>query len=251
MPTQEQSLSHTNHNDEGIIFTNDTDIRLGFEIECVIRSYRRNGNWGINVNWTKFCTAIRDLKKNITIGSDCSIRTDAFGSNAKAVEVRTRPLPPKDAMELLKAIFNIVNKYGSTNSSCGLHVNISSMTKTKMLNFNPIPFLSSKLWGQLLNAFDRTNNGFCRINVRNDTPQICKVRMFKQMTNAFEDKCRCVNLCRFGNGISKSSRVEIRGFGNTNYTKKLNTVAKFVKRIETLFTLSCDDSVPLTKTFNV
>jgi hypothetical protein len=234
-----------------IVFTNDTDIRLGFEVECIIRSTSNNGNWCVNTNWTKFCQKIRDLKKGITIGDDCSLNRGGFGSNARTAEVRTKPLPPKDAMGVLKAIFDCVNKHGATNSSCGLHVNISSTQTNKMLSFNPIPFLSSKLWGEILKEFNRTNNGFCRINVRNDTPQVCKVRMFKQMSNAFEDKCRCVNLCRFGNGTNKSSRVEIRGFGNKNYTKKFDTVAEFVKRIETLFTLSCDDNVPLTQTFNV
>lgn len=231
-----------------IVFTNDTDIRLGFEVECIIRSTSNNGNWCVNTNWTKFCQKIRDLKKGITIGNDCSLRSNGFGSNARTAEVRTKPLPPKDAMEVLKAIFDCVNKYGATNSSCGLHVNISSTETAKMLNFNPIPFISSKLWSEILKEFNRANNAFCRVNVSN---KVCKVRMFQQMANAFEDKCRCVNLCRFGNGTSKSSRVEIRGFGNRNYTKKFGVIAEFVKRIEMLFTLSCDDSVPLTQTFNV
>lgn len=248
MTLLEQNLNRMSHK-KRVFFTNDTDIRLGFEVECVIRG-NRGGNWP-SPNWTKFCKEIYDLKKNVVIGDDCSINRGSFGSNARTAEVRTAPLPPKNAMRVLKAIFNCVNKYGATNSSCGLHVNISSIQREKMLRFNPLPFLSSRLWDELLKTFKRTGNQYCRINVNKPTPKTCKVHMFQQMANAFEDKCYCVNLCRFGNGLNKSSRVEVRGFGNKNYTKRFITVARFVKRIETLFILSCDDDVPLTKIFSV
>ena len=246
------------------IFTNDTDVRLGFEIECIIRgtatrapSNQLSDNYYSfshphNINWTKFCREIRELKKSISIGDDHSINSNGFGYNARTAEIRTPPLAPKDAMEVLKSVFDIVNKYGATNSSCGFHVNISSVHKNKMLNFNPLPFLSSNLWDQILKKFNRAGNKYCKASFTvNRDKSVSKVHLFRSMIDNSDDKYHCVNLNHFGNGMNKLSRVEIRGFGNKDYTKKYDTIARFVKRIEKLFRLSCDSHLPFARTFNV
>ena len=71
------------------------------------------------------------------------------------------------------------------------------------------------------------------------------------MGNTVDDKYRCVTLCHFGNTINKSSRIEIRRFGNKDYTKRFITISVFVKRIEKLFNLSCGEDLPFARTFNV
>ena len=233
------------------VFTNKTDIRLGFEVECVISGVKGDRNVERNPNFGKFQREIYALKKGVTIGDDGSINTYGYGSCTRSAEIRTRPLPPKDAMEVLKAVFDIVNKYGLTNASCGLHVNISSAHKTKMRNFNPLPFLSSRLWDQILKSFNRSGNTFCRTMLSVNGRKVSKIRIFKNLTSIFDDKYRCVSLCHFGNGGDKSSRIEIRGFGNRDYTKKFDTIARYVKRIERLFKLSCGNTIPLTRTFQV
>lgn len=228
-----------------INWTNNTDVRLGFEVECIIRG----GHY-----YRKFCEALRDLciqsKSPINIGSDGSINIQGLAQDSRPVEIRTNPLPPKKAMEVLKAVFDIVNRYGLTNASCGLHVNISSAHRSKMRNFNPLPFLSSKLWDEILKKFSRKSNNYCRPILTVNRRRASKYLAFQALSNACGDKYRCVTLCNFGNGLSKSSRVEVRGFGNKNYTHKYDVIAEFVKRIERLFRLSCAN-MPLTRTISV
>jgi hypothetical protein len=225
------------------MFTNKTDIRLGFEIECIVKEGCRG----------KLCNEIRALKKGITIGDDGSLEPDDDYDGTTA-EIRTKPLPPKDAMETLKTLFDIVNKYGGTNESCGFHVNISSLHKRKMRNFDPIPFLSSSLWNEILSKFNLRSNEFCQPTFCGFNRQrFSKVGLLRRLadTEIFDEKYNCVNFCNFGNGTGKSSRVEIRGFGNKDYTKKFDVIAFFVKRIERLFNLSCNNALILTRTFNV
>lgn len=219
------------------IFTNNSDIRLGFEVECVI----------YNEGVTKFYAAIRNLNKGVSTGSDGSISYN--GDTSRAVEIRTKPLPPAEAMEDLKKIFAIVEKFGYTNGSCGLHVNISSIKKAKMRAFNPLPFLSSKIWTQILRKFKRTSNGYCRSHLpkRGHTS---KVHILKKLTDAIGDKYYCVTFCNWGTGQTSHSRIEIRGFGNARYTRKYQTIASFVKRIVKLFSLSCNNR-PFATSFNV
>lgn len=216
-------------------FTDKTDIRLGFEIECVITT--RDGKW------RHFREKIKNLKVGITIGNDVSIRVGRVDDwdIYNTVEIRTNPMPPKTAMTVLKSIFDIVNKYGYTNSSCGLHVNISSKHKTKMLNFNPIPFLSSNLWNDILKEFKRSGNMYCRPIIHHSS-KISKVNILRQMHDSVNNKYKCVTLRNFGNGTDRNSRIEIRGFGNRNYTQKFDSISNFVKRIEKLFKYSCNCS---------
>ena len=227
-----------------LIFTNKSDVRLGFEIECLIRGSEDSYSLSYQ-NYNNFKNAIRALKKNVQLGYDGSIV-----GRGTPVEIRTMPLPPKDSIILLKELFDIVNKYGITNRSCGFHVNISSVRKTKMKNFNPIPFLSSKLWNEILNKFGRTGNGYCKPLLRTPIRSMSKVRLLSKFTDAFEEKYSCVNLIHFNNGDDKSSRVEVRGFGNVDYSKKFDSIASYIKRIEKLFNFSCE-SRPLFRVPNI
>lgn len=237
-------------------FTNDTDIRLGFEIECVIKNaYISNNLGGVRLGpiWHNFKRSIYNLKCGINIGSDGSIRADNIDDCA--VELRTKPMAPQDAMATLHKIFKLVNEFGYTNKSCGLHVNISSTHKRKMKNFNPVAFLSSNLWSQILKDFKRTSNNYCRPVVKlSNKPRITQIHQLAEFTKALTSKYRCVNFSNFGTGINPSSRIEIRGFGNVNYTNRFNDIASYVKRIEKLFKFSCDRLLmlsDLTKTLKV
>ena len=226
-------------------FSNKSDIRLGFEIECVIKDTAVRRNLHDNPSWsfwkktnklTQFKNELKELAHPVIYGYDGSIECD---DNDTAAELRTPPLPPKDAMLLLKQVFDIVNKYGYTNSSCGFHVNISSAHKSKMRDFNPLPFLSSKLWNEILSEFKRGTNEYCRHVIRNSKKHMSKIRLLNALLERSEQKYRCVNLRNFGNGQGKRSRVEIRGFGNKDYSNKYDTIAEYVKRIERLFKLCC------------
>ncbi len=228
-----------------IIFTNNSDIRLGFELECVITSARiynqRRGGYTRSSKWRRFCYTIHNIQKGINIGEDGSINTYNAGGFARGVELRTLPLPPKDAMILLEKLFEVINEFGFTNNSCGLHVNISSKNKENMKKFNPLPFLHSKIWNQILSKFGRKNNGYCRpvVNNKKGRTNVDVLKTLSVSTN----KYRCVTLSNFGSGLNKTSRIEIRGFGNSIYTRKFNLVSKYVKKIMKLFKLSCNQPI--------
>jgi hypothetical protein len=222
-------------------WTNNTDVRLGFEIECVLhnRCYRT------------FCRRVRALHPKMIIGQDWSINTVGCGYyDGHTCEVKTPPLPPKDAINLLKQLFDLVNAYGFTNASCGFHVNISSAKKSKMKNFNPMPFLSSKLWNEILKKFKRESNTYCKAMLRLKDRRLSRVSMLKNMTNTLKDKYWCVNLSNFRDN-HPNSRIEIRAFGNKHYTQKFDLIASYIKRIERLFKLSCDAGKLFTRTFAV
>lgn len=233
-------------------FTNKSDIRWGFEVECVIpngyRTPRRR--WGFSnadnsslnppfsAAGTEFNKAIKALSNQIRIGKDSSIKCNEYD---RPVEIKTPPLPPLDAMILLEKILIIVNKYGYTNNSCGFHSNLSSRRKNKMKQFNPIPFLSASIWDEMLKKFKRKSNTYCRPLVEQSKKSTAaKFHIVHNLVyHSKADKYRCVNMTHFGNGFAKSSRIEIRGMGNVNYSKKFDTIAAYIKRIERLFNLSC------------
>ena len=224
-----------------INWTNNTDVRLGFEVECVLhrRCYRT------------FCRRARALHPKMRLGQDWSINTFGCGiEGGYTCEVKTPPLPPKDAMNLLKQLFDLVNAYGLTNASCGFHVNISSAKKSRMKNFNPLPFLSSKLWIEILRKFKRESNTYCKAVLKMKGGQSSKVCLLKQIADTLEDKYWAVNLSNFRDN-HPSSRVEIRAFGNKHYTQKFDLIASYIKRIEKLFNLSCDTGGTFTRTFAV
>lgn len=236
-------------------FTDKSNIRLGFEVECVIdmpllpntvnhttyddthmAEYRRMNRTRL----LKFRGEIFALNKKMKIGADRSINKRGFGWFAETAELKTPPLPPKSAMELLERVFEVVNKYGGTNASCGFHVNISSTKKSDMMKFNPIIFSSSAVWKQLLESFKRKRNTFCRptFSFSRTTSQVSIIR---QLANRMENKYHCVNFSNFGNGRARHSRVEIRGMGNAHYSKKYQKIADYIYRIQRLFKLSCND----------
>lgn len=225
-----------------INWTNDTDVRLGFEVECVLRNYKCYRN---------FRRKVSALHPKMRMGQDWSVNTvGCCGFDARTCEVKTPPLTPKDAMNLLKQLFDLVNIYGLTNTSCGFHVNISSAKKSRMLNFNPMPFLSSRLWDEILKKFGRKHNTFCKSVSKLGGGRLSRVRMLKNMTDTLKNKFWCVNLSNFRDN-HPNSRVEIRAFGNKHYTKKFDLIASYIKRIERLFKLSCDAGELFTRTFAV
>lgn len=211
-------------------FSDKTDIRLGFEIECFVRDRE----------YSTFCNEVR--ANDTEVGDDGSINVN-YTKNRSA-ELRTKPLPPKKAMKLLKKLFVIVDEHGGTNASCGLHVNISSAKKNKMIKFNPIPFYNSSIWDNILHTFKRGNNYYCKRLNLNSKSQPYAV-WFKNFTNLLDDRYRCINLNNFGNKISRNSRVEIRGMGNRHYQKKYPVVATYVKKITNLFNKSCKCSLKI------
>jgi len=221
-------------------FTDDSDIRLGFEVECYVRGHK----------WAEFERIIRAM--GVQIGDDGSIEPpycDGWVTYDyepyNTAELRTRPLPPRSAMSLLKEVLHSLHGRGGTNDSCGLHVNISSTNKTKMRRFRIKRFVSSRLWQQMLRRFKREDNDYCMPLFDGDRPPTKRELqngddyVLDQAIAKVHDKYACVNTCHFGNGESRESRIEIRAMGNLRYHCRYRLIAYFVGEIIKQFEWAC------------
>lgn len=219
-------------------FTDNSNIRLGFEVECYIKDKHEDA----------FRSEISAFNKSVAFDNDTSIELpDSYckwdSDAGKTFELQTPVLPPKSAMKLLSGIFNVLQKYGGTNHSCGLHLNISSTDKNRMKNFDPFRFTHSPIWMKLLKDFRREDNEYCNYGYDLDeTP----MQYIEQLVDSFggddnfTDKYNCINLSNWQGGDKPSSRIEIRGMGNGKYHYRFNTISKYTHRIVKLFVLSCE-----------
>jgi hypothetical protein len=222
-------------------FSDDSSIRLGFEVECYIKA-KSFGQ----------CKSIF-RRMNVDVGTDGSIEppdqieedgNDIFSRvyvKFTTTELRTKPLPPKEAMSTLKTIFAIINRHGGTNDTCGLHVNISSADKKEMRNFYPVPFFASKIWSEILEDFDRSDNEYCQSFKFERNNGFDSIKQKIELIQS--EKFLSANMNNWGCGENKTSRIEIRAFGNENYHKRFNDIAGYVKRIIKLFEYSCNVSL--------
>lgn len=205
------------------------NIILGFEIECYV----------VN-NWDQFTYNIRKINSNIIIGNDGSIYPDKYDNYITLTcELRTPPLPFLESLQLLEKLFNVIRKYGKTNHTCGLHVNISYKNFEKFRKMDILRFLNNKIWNQILTFYKRKSNYFCYWDyTRKITPDLLRKMQV--------EKYRC---CSIRNWIendynSRSTRrIEIRGFGNRNYHLKIKSITKYIYKIARLFQSCCDNSI--------
>ena len=219
-------------------FTNGTNIRLGFEVECFVKK-RHSG---------AFIEEIKSINKNINFDNDGSIDPPMDGKY-ETYELQTPVLPPRTAMKVLEKIFAALHKYGGTNSSCGLHVNISSNDKKRMKRFNPLPFVTNTVWKKMLRDFRRLKNDYCLpvYDYKRSPMDVFSSGGWPEedygdnnSTGSCWGKDSCINLSNWGSGAYADSRLEIRGLGNTRYHRRFHVVSKYVKKIITLFVLCCD-----------
>lgn len=108
---------------------NPVSLRIGFELECIVPiiklpSFRRS-----------LSLIGRRYGQKIDTIPDSSI---CCYTKEKDVEIITQPLAFGLAVQILNDCAALIAKYGRTNSTCGLHVNISfrgmSMHKLSMLH---------------------------------------------------------------------------------------------------------------------
>lgn len=99
-----------------------------------------------------------------------------------------------------------------------------------------------ELWNRILDQFGRRGNRFCCPVLQMRARAVTKVAIMNHISQAATDKYRAVTLCNWGNGLGKTSRIEVRAMGNKDYTKKFKSVAANVKKIERLFNRCCRKS---------
>lgn len=198
---------------------------LGFEVECIVQ----------DKFFDTFCHKVKKLNPKIKIGEDCSIEPEEY---EETCEIKTPPLPFRKSVSILRKIFALLDKYGRTNYSCGFHVNLSYKGwHDKPLKFKLKKFLNNKIWDSILVKYDRDNNDYCNTHnkIQKDIIHITNDADLKEeMEDLPFDKYYNVSLRNLERkDIYK--RIEIRGFGNINYHRRLKELQSQIKQIIKLF----------------
>jgi hypothetical protein len=226
---------------------NSRKFLLGFEVEFVFKT--KHGTF------STVARKFRELNSEITCVDDCSINPEHRHSPndmdleiEKGMEVRTPPLIPSQAFELLAKVFKLVSQLGYTNESCGFHFNFSPVSEKLYYKIDPFKFTVAPLWEQIAEDFGRKNNENC-LPVWEDgkTPK-SKLEIFRALSESEYgydgpyprwSKDAAVNFEYYGPRKYAESRVEVRTFGNKGYHQKLPKIRKYGERILNLFVKCC------------
>lgn len=180
---------------------------------------------------------------------DSSIDAEPGERKGFGAEVVTPPLPYQDAIDCLSKIFNFIEDEGlQTNSSTGLHINIS-VPNIKRLD--PVKLVLLMGDEHVLKQFKREGNSMAR-------PQIDKVRdvvasavrqnqtisttsevgellgdIAKRLMST--GKYMSVNLNKLQDGY-----LEFRSPGNKDYHRNIDTIEQLVGRWMSAMTAACD-----------
>lgn len=210
---------------------NSKEFLLGFEVECVFKLNKKEDEYAILKDLHKICSKIE-------VDDDGSIEPDDY-ENEHSAEIKTPPLHGAEAFELLNVVFKYVSEIGYTNSTCGLHLNFSPLSEKIYKSFNPFPFVLNPIWRTILKDFKRNNNSFCEIPSAKT-----HLELYRGLMGYYENmpygKGACVNLDSYGNRKYKDSRVEIRGFGNKGYHKKISKIRNYSEKILDIYLKSCN-----------
>jgi len=198
-------------------------LQWGFENECILKTEDRDEAAALKKK------LLKRTKGNVVFGYDGSINAGCRSDNDIAYEIRTKKLPSERAIEIQKEVLDFISQHGYTNSSCGLHANVSFIDQKKKKNFNPQTFCVNPLWVKLLKDFRRTRNDYCEYPLRG-------YEGWSEFLNSYEngrfsDKSSCINLDNYAYFNGATSRIEIRGFGNSDYEKKFPLIFKYLQQI--------------------
>ena len=215
---------------------------IGFEVEGL--------SDGELINRGQLLRLLLKLDNRIILSDDGSLRTNNgikvsnapeqdnfYGEDGLqfSYEIKTPPLYPYHALELLKKIFNLIEKYGYVNSTCGIHLNISSLDKNLTSKINLLNFAIHPIWIKLGKAFKRNKNKTC-YNSLIDIKGIRGKRRWKKIYNLGRElynKRRYVTF-RHWTG-SERGRLEVRIMGGENYHRKFNLIKEYTEKILDIF----------------
>lgn len=222
-------------------------LRLGFEAEFVYDYTRRQD----------LLDEIYTLRADLDAGSDGSITGSKLFRSEDDMEVRT-PNPPllvKDTLEILEKMFGIIQKYGYTNNTCGLHLSFSPLDDKVYYSLNPRKLVKRKLWSDIVKDFNRGGNNYCKvIEFQRRKPESCKTKLNKfydiiynrryniaeRVQHNYNDHGNAVNFQNYHEKRQRHSRLEIRAMGNENYEKRFDEIVSYVDKIVAAFKESYD-----------
>lgn len=238
------------------------DFYVGYELEGCVKS--TEDNFCI---FDDFAKKIKEIHPKIDVGDDGSIESNPNRFYDEAFEIRTPPLKSKESVEVLRKICDLIEQYGYTNKSTGLHANFSPVSNKVYKEINPDYINKHPLFKKIAKFFRRGRNIYCSFyKFKIDKKKLKKLliedssfkKIFKTKYEIWrkgfndsyyegDDKYRYMqmpkNLCDFDEHYcavnfqnftpkrTKTSRIEIRVMGNKDYHKKVNDIIKFTDNI--------------------
>jgi hypothetical protein len=173
---------------------------------------------------------------------DSSLDNEAYG-----VEIITAPLPLNKALEAAEKILDWIDKKGSTNESCGCHINVS-------LDGNPdIDWLKFGLFigeRHALEAFKRTGNTYTNEQLPEITNQLIDQgarsekkfdKLVQELNKGIKpDKYRTFNIGNYMANRGAAQRVEIRIAGGTDYHTEGTKIRSLAVKAVRMLSLAAD-----------
>jgi hypothetical protein len=211
-------------------------FKFGFECEFVFDTAK--------ITFEDLAVEFRRLHRNIVCDDDGSIDPSRGIISEDGMEVKTPPLSSDEAFTLLQKVFGLIDKYGYTNKSCGLHVNFSPTTIKHYRAINPFSFSRAKLWAKIKKDFKRGSNTFCVDTKDFGLKKMTAFEWFNTLRGEGEEVVspehyHVVNFQNYYKRRDSQCRVEVRAFGNENYQKRLNDVIDYSEEIARTFIKHC------------
>ena len=177
----------------------------------------RNNVWGINTN-----TQIREVTKDLSVPN--------------GVEVITKALPMKEAIDLYYKMSKHINDVGSTGMHTGMHVNIS-IDGVDMTKLNPVKMFllidpRSLEKDFALRRHVESSMSFIESNAKKIIISLLNYQTIRQVRTVIQqhirsdEKYQQINLKHIGTGVYHERRVEFRFFGGPGYQDRPEDVIK-------------------------
>jgi hypothetical protein len=210
-------------------------FKFGFECEFVYDSSK--------ISLENLSAEFRRINRNIFCDDDGSIDPNRGDQHGRSIEVKTPPLQSDQAFLLLEKVFAVINKYGYTNSTCGLHVNFSPNKTKHYRSINPFSFSKAKLWARIRKDFKRASNTFCVDPKNFGLKKMTALDWFHALQDGQEllypEHYHVVNFENYYKRRGRDSRIEVRAFGNQDYQKRLSEVVDYSEEILKTFLKHC------------
>lgn len=206
------------------------DYTIGMEFEIVVDNKNINfdeiirilNNEGIHkINNAEHYHAINKNSDEWYVEIDISIKPYGFELISPVFN------SVDEALSNMKKVFDIIDKYWSTNNSTALHINIGTF------NYKDIDLLKLLLFtGQdyVLKTFDRSDNSYTVNNLKNLLSDIDPGEDRYVIYQKINDTVLSNDKYQFFNfkHLKNQKYIEIRGIGGSDYHKKYGIISKML-----------------------
>lgn len=203
------------------------------EVVYTLRALLRKNRIRAQITSDDLCNA----KKRFVVKDDPSICPPSGQMYWNTYEVATPPMPRKTAIAFMNDFFKWIELYGETNSSCGLHVNISFSDKKKQDKLSDWKIVLAYDDAEVLRTLRRKRNIYCRslreriapyVMKRADMADVDSVvnHIQNYVENYYRNKYMAVNVSRLDDGY-----VEFRALGGKDYHKRGDYIRDEIERM--------------------